>query len=364
MTRHTVGYAYDALFLEHDRPQHPEHAGRLRAVLSRLREAGLLDELTQIPAAPATFDELCELHDPLYVSQVYSISEHGGGSLGADTYLTARSFDAAALAVGSAIACVDAVRRGDVKRAFALVRPPGHHAFAEHGEGFCLFNNIAFAAKRSLGSGASGDAMWSPSAVRSQANDAPRAMIVDFDVHHGNGTQAIFYDDPSVFVASLHQYGYLYPGSGRHDEAGAGAGRGHTLNVPMPPGAGDAAYALAFERLIVPAVQRFKPDFLLASAGFDAHWRDPLAGAEASLTGFTAMMQSLCDLADALCDGRFVAVLEGGYDLDALGHGVVNAFRVMQGAPELARDPLGPPPDPEDADVGKLVDTIARAHGL
>jgi acetoin utilization deacetylase AcuC-like enzyme len=361
---HTVGYAYDPLFLEHDRAHHPEHAGRLRAVAARMREAGLLDTLTHITAGPATFDELCDLHDPLYVSQVYAICERGGGSLGADTYLTARTFDAAALAAGSAVACVDAVRRGEVRRAFALVRPPGHHAFADHGEGFCLFNNVAFAAKRSLGGGGAGDAMWSPSAVRSQAKDAPRAMIVDFDVHHGNGTQAIFYDDPCVFVASLHQYGYLYPGSGRHDEAGDGAGRGHTLNVPMPPGAGDAAYALAFEQLVVPAARRFKPDFLLASAGFDAHWRDPLAGAEVTLGGFSAMMQTLCNLADELCDGRFVAVLEGGYDLDALGHGVVNALRVMQGAPELVDDPLGPPPDPEDADVSKLVAMIARAHGL
>jgi acetoin utilization deacetylase AcuC-like enzyme len=364
MTLTTVGYAYDALFLEHDRPGHPEHAGRLRAVLQRLRESGLHDELRQIAFSPATFEELCALHDPLYVSRVHALCERGGGSLGPDTYLTARSFDAAALAAGAAQGCVDAVLRGEVQRAFALVRPPGHHAFADHGEGFCLFNNIAFAAQRSLGATGGDDAMWSPSAVRSQANSTPRVMIVDFDVHHGNGTQALFYDSPSVYVASLHQYGYLYPGSGSADEVGAGPGRGSTLNVPLPPGAGDAAYALAFERLIVPAARRFKPDMLLVSAGFDAHWRDPLAQAAVTLSGFSAMMTTLCALSDELCGGRLVAVLEGGYDLDALGYGVANALRVMQGAPQLATDPLGPAPQAESVDVGPLIGAIQRAHRL
>jgi acetoin utilization deacetylase AcuC-like enzyme len=362
-TKLDVGYAYDDLFHEHDLPGHPEHADRLRAVMALLRDQGMLDVLTPIAAMPATFDELCELHDPAYVSRVYAISEQGGGHLGPDTYLTASSFDAAALAAGAAMRCVDAVLSGARQRAFALVRPPGHHAFAAHGEGFCLFNNVAFAARRSLGDFGGGDAMWSPSAIKSQAREAPRAMIVDFDVHHGNGTQSIFYDDARVFVASLHQYGRLYPGSGALDEVGAGPGRGGTLNVPLPAGAGDRAYALAFERVIAPAARRFKPDLLLVSAGFDAHWRDPLAGMSVSLSGFAAMARALCALSDELCGGRLVTVLEGGYDLQALSYGVANMLCVMRGDDAAVEDPLGPAPVRE-TDAARVIDAVREAHGL
>jgi acetoin utilization deacetylase AcuC-like enzyme len=359
----TVGYAYDPLFLEHDHAGHPERAARLRAIHTRLREAGEFNHLRQLSSVPATFDELTALHAPDYVSQVYLLAERGGGALNPDTYITPRSFDAAALAAGAAMRCASAVMRGEVDRAFALVRPPGHHAFADHGEGFCLFNNVAFAAKTAIGALDQGDPTWSPSAIKSRSNDRPRALIVDFDVHHGNGTESMFSDDPSVLFVSLHQYGHVYPGTGALESVGYGPGRGSTINVPMPPGAGDAAYRDAFERIVIPAARRFKPSVVIASAGFDAHWRDPLANVDVSLAGFVDMTRTLCDLADELCGGRTVFVLEGGYDLDVLSSGVLNSLRVMRGAAQLVEDPIGPCGQRETP-TRALIDRVRDVHGL
>jgi acetoin utilization deacetylase AcuC-like enzyme len=357
-----VGYAYDPVFLKHDFAGHPEHAGRLKAIHALLEARGMLAELRKLQAEPATFDELCELHTPEYVSQIYMLAERGGGRDG-DTYVARESFAAAASAVGATMRCARAVMQGEVQRAFALVRPPGHHAFAAHGEGFCLFNNIAFAARVALGKGTGGDLMWSPSAVKSHAREQARAMIIDFDVHHGNGTQSIFEDDASVMMLSLHQFGYIYPGSGQLDEVGHGPGRGATINLPMPAGAGDAAYARAFAEIVRPAAMRFKPDVLLVSAGFDAHWRDPLAAVNVSLRGFAEMLGTLCELSEALCGGRMVVVLEGGYDLDALSYGVLNTFNILRGYPERVEDPLGPAPG-HDTDAGRVIEAVKRTHGI
>ncbi len=360
-----VGYLYDPAFLAHDLPGHPEHAGRLRAIMDLLRERGALASLEALPFGAATFEQLTALHSPRYVSQVYAFSERGRGALNPDTYIVAESFNAAAMAVGASLAATEAVMKGKVRRAFALVRPPGHHAFADHGEGFCLFNNIAFAAKHALGDiDAEHDYAWSPSAVRNQRNTRPeRVMIVDFDVHHGNGTQALFYDDPRVLYVSIHEYGWVYPGSGAADERGKGAGRGATINVPLPPETGDFGYALVFDEILIPAARRFAPSLLLVSAGFDAHWRDPLAHMRVSLAGFARMMRVLCELSDELCGGRMVVVLEGGYDLQALSYGVLNALRIMQGNLADVEDPLGPCPAPE-APVEDLIAAFAALNGL
>jgi acetoin utilization deacetylase AcuC-like enzyme len=357
---HSVGYLYDPLFLEHDHPGHPESADRLRAVIKLLREKEILETLTAIPFTAATIEELTAIHTPLYVSQVYALSSRGRGALNPDTYLNSASYDAAALAVGACVAATNAVLKGEVKRAFALVRPPGHHAFVDHGEGFCIFNNVAFAAKRALGDlEDDGDLGWSPSARRSHKQSQPqRAMIVDFDVHHGNGTQAIFYDDPRVLYASLHQYGWMYPGSGSTDERGRGAGKGMTLNIPLPAGVGDKGYARIFDEIIAPAARRFKPHLLLVSAGYDAHWRDPLAHMSVSLRGFAHMMRVLCELSEELCDGRLVAVLEGGYDFEALSYGVLNSLRIVQsGAMAKIEDPIGLSME-EETRVDELIDAL------
>jgi acetoin utilization deacetylase AcuC-like enzyme len=355
---------YDPIFLEHDLPGHPENAERLRAVMSLLREQNTLSRLRPLPFSAATFDELTVVHTPDYVSKIFHASERGRGGLNPDTYINAASFNAAAMAAGASMAAARAVMNGEATRAFALVRPPGHHAFADHGEGFCLFNNVAFAARQALGEISSDDDQsWSPSAVRSHRNARPeRVMILDFDVHHGNGTQAIFYDDPRVLYASAHEYGWIYPGSGHAEDGGRGQGKGATINAPLPASVGDFGYARVFDEIFAPAARRFKPGLLLVSAGFDAHWRDPLANMNVSLAGFARMMRVLCELSEELCGGRMVVVLEGGYDLTALSYGVLNSLRIMQGEGDI-EDPLGLCSE-EETPVDGLIDYLRTANGL
>ena len=342
----SIGYLYDPLFLEHTLKGHPEHAGRLQAVMNLLQRDGALQAagVTPLGCVPATDAQMTEIHDYSYVTQVLSISGYGGGHMGADTYLTGASYDAAVLAAGACATAADAVMRGDVERAFALVRPPGHHAFADHGEGFCLFNNVAFAAR----------------AAQKHAG-CERVMIIDFDVHHGNGSQAIFYEDPSVLYLSSHQMP-LYPGTGHLKEIGRGLGRGTTLNVPLLPGAGDQAFAHVLDEVIAPAARRYQPQLLLVSAGFDAHWRDPLAEINVSLGGFGRMVRGLCELSDELCGGKLDAVLEGGYDLKALSYGALNTFRLLQGNDQI-QDPLGLS-DEHETDMSEIIAAARAIHQL
>ncbi len=333
--RHAVGYLYAPIFLAHTLPHHPEHHARLEAVMTLLRESGELDRLAELPFAPATASQLCAVHVDAYVELVKQLSARGGAMLGPDTYINRASFEAAAAAAGAALAATRAVLAGDVQRAFALVRPPGHHAFADHGEGFCLFNNIALAAKYALGDAPDNSTRARPPVLE-------RVMIVDWDVHHGNGTQSIFYQDPRVLFVSIHQLP-LYPLSGRVDEVGAGAGWGTTVNVPLPPGVGDDGYARVLDEIVVPLARRYRPQLLLMSAGFDAHWLDELAGMAVSLRGFARIVAALAELSDELCEGRLVATLEGGYDHDVLSYGVLNTLRVLRGeSPDVALDPPGP----------------------
>jgi len=361
----TVGTCYDPIFLEHTLPDHPENANRLRAVMTLLNEKHALASVQSLTFSPATFEELTVVHTPAYVSRVYQMCESGRSALNPDTYLNQASFAAASMAAGASLAAADAVMKGEVARSFVLARPPGHHAFADHGEGFCLFNTIAFAVKRVLGDFEAADNGWSPAATRAQRNARPeRAMIVDFDVHHGNGTQSLFYDDPRVLYVSTHEYGWpMYPGTGGANEQGAGAGKGSTINVPLPAGTGDMGYSSAFDQIIVPAARRFQPDMLFVSAGFDAHWRDPLARMLVSLTGFARMMAVLCELSDELCEGKLVTVLEGGYDYDALAYGVLNTLRIMQSDISAAEDPLGLNRSRETP-VGDVIRNLSDLYGL
>jgi acetoin utilization deacetylase AcuC-like enzyme len=278
--------------------------------LTALKNAPPLLEIEPISA-----DEqwLLEVHPPQYIQQIQracaasEILDHG------DTPVGPTSFATALLAVGAGLVCCDAVMTGRVKRAFAAVRPPGHHAEPDRAMGFCLFSNLAIAAR-----------------YIQKKHGAARLAIVDFDVHHGNGTQAVFYTDPSVLFISLHQHpATCYPGTGYEEETGRGAGRGSTLNIPLHPGGGDAEYLEAMELHVLPKLEDFRPQVLLLSAGFDAHADDPLAQMKMSDDGFDAITRALVAFANHQCSGRIVSILEGGYNLRALGHSVVRHLVAM-----------------------------------
>jgi acetoin utilization deacetylase AcuC-like enzyme len=261
-----------------------------------------------------------------------------------DTYVGPRSFAAAVRAAGAVLTALDSVMQGESENAFALVRPPGHHAVAARAMGFCLFNNVAIAAR-----------------YASSRYQLRRVLIVDFDLHHGNGTQDAFYEESSVLYFSTHQYPY-YPGTGHYQETGRGAGEGFTVNVPLPAGVGDEGYDRVFNEVLVPVARRYRPQLILASAGFDAHWADPLGMMLLSVSGYAAMTRTLLMLADELCAGRLVFTLEGGYNLNALAAGVGATFAGLLGDAQAA-DPLGPPRQAEQP-VDGIIASVKRVHGL
>lgn len=338
-----VGIAYHPAYLEHDTGDHPENAQRLQAVIEHLRASGMWSRLVPLAVGPASVEDLQRVHTAAHVGRIRGLAASGGGAIDADTVVGPRSYEAALYAAGGTIAAVDAVLVGLVSSAFALVRPPGHHATAARAMGFCLFNNVAVAARRAL-----------------ETSGLARLAIVDIDVHHGNGTAEAFAQDPRVLYVSLHQYP-LFPGTGHWREMGSGPGTGTILNVSLPPRTGDCGYRQAFERLVVPAVRRFAPELLLVSVGYDAHWADPLSWMLLSLAGYRAMIDQLVTLATTLCAGRIVLALEGGYDTAVLSHGVASTLASLMG--EEYGDPFGPAPGHE-ADVKPLIDAIARLHGL
>ena len=273
---------------------HPERATRVPAVLAGVRDA-LGDDRPFHAGRDATRVELTRVHDDRYVDALHDFARDGGGHLDPDTVVAPGSFTAAVRAAGCGLAAVEAVELGDADAAFVVVRPPGHHAVAGRGQGFCLFNNIAVAATSLTAQG-------------------ERVAIVDWDVHHGNGTQDVFWDDPRVVFVSTHQYP-AYPGTGRSEETGGSHAPGSTINFPLPPGAtGDVALA-AVDDVVAPALEAFAPTWVLISAGFDAHRADPLAELAWSAGDYHALAARVCELAP---EGRVVAFLEGGYDLDAL----------------------------------------------
>ena len=342
----SVGLVYDPIYLEHDTGQHVEHAARLAAAIGLLEDSGTLSKLTTIPPHRASLDEISRVHSPQYISYVESLAQRGSGWLDADTVVSPASYEAACYAAGGAIAAVDAVLNGKVESAFALVRPPGHHALRSEAMGFCLFNNIAIATRHAMDS-----------------YQLERILIADFDVHHGNGTQEAFYDDPHVLYFSTHQSPH-YPGTGRVDEVGAGPGEGFTVNVPLPAWCGDEEYLRVFEEVLAPVARRFGPQLILVSAGYDAHWADPLSSMQLSTTGFGEMVRILKRLAGELCGGRIVFTLEGGYHLEALASSVRATFDVLLGSSEIV-DPLGPPRGVGRApSLDALLQTVKKIHKL
>jgi acetoin utilization deacetylase AcuC-like enzyme len=309
-----TAFFYDPIFLEHETGSgHPEHPDRLRAIVERLKSDGLWDRLDVRAPSAATDEQIALVHPASHVAMIRSASKRGGGFIDADTVLGARSFEAASRAAGAGIDACDLVMSGGARNAFCAVRPPGHHAETNRAMGFCLFNNIAIAAR------------W----LRRE-HGIDRVAIIDWDVHHGNGTQEIFERESSVLYVSTHQHP-LYPGTGLASEIGRGEGEGFTLNLPMPSGSDDEDYRPAFE-VIERRLDEYRPGFLLVSAGFDAHRRDPLASMLVATEGFRWMMEWALTRARELCGGRLVAMLEGGYDLEGLSSSVATCVDAMLGA--------------------------------
>jgi acetoin utilization deacetylase AcuC-like enzyme len=300
-----TGYVYNPLYLEHETGAHPENAGRLRAIHRKVQSAELYERLLPIEPRVASEEEVTSIHEAGYLRQVRSACEQGERSLDADTSISAQSYDAALLAVGGGLRAVDLVMDGTCDNVFCGVRPPGHHAERDRAMGFCLFNNVAIAARYA-------QTKW----------DLDRVLIFDWDVHHGNGTQNSFYSDPSVLYSSFHQYPF-YPGTGAPDETGTGDGLGTTCNFPMRAFGDDEIYLSTLENKLIPEIIRFKPELILISAGFDAHSADPLGQMNVSTEGFGRMTEMLMLAADDVCEGRIVSMLEGGYDPDALAESVL-----------------------------------------
>jgi len=355
----TTALIYDPIFLEHITPEnHPERPERLKKALDVLQALNWLERegLVQLAPRAATEDELAAVHEREYIQRVKAAArkvaeeqESGGRKtrfFATDTFISADSYEAAIKAAGAPLSAIDALMNGEIHTAYCLVRPPGHHAVAESAMGFCLFNNVAVAARYAL-----------------DRHGLERVMIIDYDVHHGNATQEMFYDDPRVLYFSIHQAPF-YPGTGLSDERGEGVGLGTTINVPLPATTGYETYEPVFRQVMAPAADRFDPQLILVSAGFDAHWKDPLGGMYLSTAGYAKLTGIIIELAQSLCNGRLVFVQEGGYDMLAMAGCVATCINLLLGD-DAAVDSLGPAPTIQyriNSDV--LIAELRRIHKL
>ncbi|NDJ52915.1 MAG: histone deacetylase [Chloroflexi bacterium] len=335
----TTAYVTHSDYALHTLKNHPENDARIRRIWQVFDSEGILDDLLSVPPLMATDEQILRVHDPAHLTNIRQIASTGGAMVDADTYVLPVSYDVGRLGAGGAIAGVDAVVSGEADNALIVSRPPGHHATFSRAMGFCLFANVAMATRH----------------LQETYDQIERVMIVDYDVHHGNGTQDIFWEDPTVLFASTHQYPF-YPGTGAINEVGENHGQGTTLNMPLRAGTGNEGFNRLYREVLWPAARRFKPDFILVSAGFDAHWVDPLAMLQLDLGGYQQLTQQLITMANELSEGRIAFVLEGGYDVEALAYGMLNVAHALQGRDSLL-DPIGAcemPSRPTDELVGRL----------
>jgi acetoin utilization deacetylase AcuC-like enzyme len=342
----TPGYVYDSVYLEHETGDHPENARRLEAVISDLDWKGIRQQLKAIPARPATLDELTTVHKEWYISKVEEYCLQGGGQWNADTVMSRGSYKAALYAAGGSIAAVEAVVNKEVSCAYALVRPPGHHATSDDAMGFCIFNNVAVAANYAL-----------------KKYNMERVLIIDFDVHHGNGTQDAFEHNPYVLYISTHQYPF-FPGTGYLTELKQSSGAGTAINIPLPANCGDKEYRQTFEEIVIPAARRFKPELILVSAGYDGHWADEMSNMRLTLDGYYYITRVINRLAAELCGGQIVYCLEGGYNPKVLMCAINATFNMWLGE-NIFDDPFGlPPEDIAPVGVDHIIAEVKKLHGL
>ena len=339
-----TGIVKDARYLEHiTSDYHPESHHRLEVIYRMLNEGDMTGRFVEVVPRFATNEEIELIHTSGYISQVAATAGKPHTMLDPDTRTSPKSYDAAKLAVGGVLESVDRVIGGEVNNCFALVRPPGHHAEAGKGMGFCLFNNVAIGARYAI-----------------QRHSLERILVVDWDLHHGNGTQNAFYDDPRVLYFSTHQFPY-YPGTGGFDEIGRGEGRGFTVNVPLSGGQGDSDYIQIFKRILKPVSLQFNPQLVLVSAGFDTYFRDPLGSMNVTPKGFAGLTRLLLEIADQSCQGRIVFALEGGYDLEGLKESVKAVLKELRGESILSEEEMNSE-DITSLSVDSVIDRVAGIH--
>jgi len=336
-------------FLEHDPgPDHPETHNRLRVIIDELSCSGLLQtgKCAFVEPKPAHLEDLELVHEPDYIKLVEQTCAAGGGILDlGDTVVSPKSYEAAILAVGALIDAVNIIEDGKAKNAIGLVRPPGHHAGSYYALGFCLFNNIAVAASHLL-----------------RRLNFERVLILDIDAHHGNGTQEIFYDTKRVLYISLHGDSRGFPGTGFLDEIGEGEGVGYTVNVPLPFRITDAIYLKAFDEIVAPISNQFRPQFILVSAGFDGHYTDPVGALSLSMQGYEEIFKKITTLAAQHCAGKLAVTLEGGYSLNFLGKMATAAIATMAGASYTVKD-NGPASNPKTLKKAEqVINTVKRVQ--
>jgi acetoin utilization deacetylase AcuC-like enzyme len=363
----TTALVYDPIFLEHlVPPGHPERPQRVEMSMEYVKALKWLerDDLVLLAPRAASIDELATVHERAYIREVENASKQAAEAtlangtpaiieIGTDTYASAKTYEAATKAAGATLTAIDALMKGEVKNAYCLVRPPGHHAVAEAAFGFCVFNNVAVAARYAI-----------------EQYGLERIMIIDYDVHHGNGTQEMFYDDPRVLYFSIHQSPF-FPGTGLSDEMGEGAGEGSTINIPLPVESGFEIYEPLFRQILAPVADRFDPQLILVSAGFDAHWKEAESqtglqspGMRLSIAGFAKLNEIILKLAATLCDGKVIMVQEGGYDLQVIASGAATCINQLLGGDE-AVDSYGPAPDIKyQINTDVLIGELRRIHHL
>ena len=299
-----TGYISDPFYLKHKNEPHPENPGRLNAIQKNIESSKYYNNLTLIQPRKATVEDIAKVHGTGYIRSVEDSCRNGVRNLDADTVISSDSYQAALLSAGAGLEALDKILEGTVDNAFCAVRPPGHHAEQNKAMGFCLFNNVGVIAR-----------------YAQDVKNIQKIFIFDWDVHHGNGTQHSFYKDSSIYYSSIHQYPF-YPGTGGVDETGTGDGLGSNLNLPMRAYSCDADYINAIEHKLIPVIQKFNPDLIIISAGFDAHENDPLAQINLSTDCYGKMTQKLMEIANDVCNGRILSMLEGGYDYSALADSV------------------------------------------
>jgi acetoin utilization deacetylase AcuC-like enzyme len=336
-------YFYPEGHAEHFEYGHPERPERVETIRKALDKTGYWEPYPKLPPLELASPVLQSIHTPAYLSLLEKACQRGE-RLDADTYTTPASWQLALNAAGGAAAVAESVWKGGARRGFALSRPPGHHATNDQGMGFCLLNNIALAAEYLI-----------------RDYDAKKLAVLDLDLHHGNGTQDIFWFRADVFYFSIHQMP-LYPGTGRIEEKGDGIGRGYNANIPMPPGSGDNAFRSALNGILIPLLDRYAPQMLLVSVGFDNHWMDPLGSLNLSASGNHELIKGLCDWADINCGGKIALILEGGYSLDAAS-ACAKAYTVAL-LNEPWQDPLGSSPSPERSEWKEVLQKVRSAWDL